>query len=89
MLYACLSGEPPFQGPLYQVLEAIVETPPAPPSAPPALSRFVLQCLAKDPGERPRDAETVLAELSRLGAGPRAEGKPWPLALGLALTALV
>ena len=77
LLYACLAGEPPFQGPLYQVLEAIVEASPAPPSAPPALSRLLLQCLEKDPGERPRDAETVLGELSRLDQGqPRRRRLP-------------
>jgi eukaryotic-like serine/threonine-protein kinase len=64
--YYLLTGQPVFSGetPVATVL-AHVQTPPQPPSAraefpiPPGLDRVILQCLAKEPSDRPATASVL------------------------------
>jgi serine/threonine protein kinase len=72
-LYGLVSGKPPFTG--ASVGERIVaHREQAIPSlrevagdAPPRLDRLFRQLLAKDPSQRPNDANTVIAEIDALG----------------------
>lgn len=72
-LYQAAAGEPPFSGSPLEVANQHVNKPPALPEHLTAdtqgrgLGRLVLDCLAKDPGDRP-DAETVRERLSELAA---------------------
>jgi serine/threonine-protein kinase len=75
VLYAALTGGPPFPGEnpmgvLYQHLN----TPPPPlrerrPDVPPVLEQLVMQLLAKNPADRPADAAEVRARLLGLSTG--------------------
>ncbi len=61
VLYACLTGHPPFAGEGLELLHAVVARPPDPPSArapgiPPALDSQCLHALAKRPADRPASA---------------------------------
>jgi len=69
-------------------------SPPAPqdPSTPKALIALVMQCLAKDPADRPQSADAVLEALDGLSkaSGARAVGKPARArAVAFALAAIV
>ena len=46
---------------------------------PPALSQLVMSCLAKNPAERPADAETLAAQLRGSVAAPwdQARARAW------------
>jgi eukaryotic-like serine/threonine-protein kinase len=62
--YYLLTGRPPFEGSTIGVLIAHARDPVAPPSrirddVPEDLERVVLRCLAKDPSDRFRDAESL------------------------------
>jgi serine/threonine protein kinase len=75
LLYALLTGHPPFGGSVLQVLEAHVSSAPEPPSArrpelPAWLDGVVLALLAKEPDDRP-DLPTVARALVT-GAWPPA-----------------
>jgi serine/threonine-protein kinase len=71
--YFLLTGEPVFSGetPLAIAVHH-VQTVPAPPSAkseepvPPALDRLVMECLAKDPADRPRSARELSRRLRQI-----------------------
>jgi serine/threonine-protein kinase len=78
VLYALLTGQPPFTGELpaaivHQQLSA-EPRPPAElnPTIPVALSALTLAMLAKDPGERPQDAQELVAALPATLAEPPA-----------------
>ena len=95
ILYALLSGRPPFQGanPV-NVLFAVFNDPPPPlpGEVPPGLARVCRWCLEKEPGARPASAGE-LAEALRgwLAEGEPGRGLPWSwaaagvVAAGLAL----
>ncbi|MFJ9618648.1 serine/threonine-protein kinase [Streptomyces noursei] len=83
VLYEIATGAPPFaQGDAWAVLVGHRDTPPEPPRAvrpdlPEAYERIVLELLAKDPDERPRDADELAKRLADArhrrpprGAGP-------------------
>ncbi|ANZ20043.1 serine/threonine protein kinase [Streptomyces noursei ATCC 11455] len=83
VLYEIATGAPPFaQGDAWAVLVGHRDTPPEPPRAvrpdlPEAYERIVLDLLAKDPDERPRDADELAKRLADArhrrpprGAGP-------------------
>jgi serine/threonine-protein kinase len=81
LLYAMLTGGPPFVGELSAVvLHQHINSPPKPPRdvaphVPAALDALVLAMLAKDPRDRPQTAADVrdkLAELAAPGAWPAA-----------------
>jgi serine/threonine-protein kinase len=71
VIYAMLSGRPPFYGDPAQVLWQQVHQPPAPlasrPDVPPELGDLVSTLLAKDPADRPASAADVLTRLGPMG----------------------
>ncbi|HYD51877.1 MAG TPA: serine/threonine-protein kinase, partial [Gemmatimonadaceae bacterium] len=77
--YEMLAGRHPFEGrPPHAMMRAHIAEAPAPledvaPAVPMALSEMVMRCLAKEPGDRPQDAETLVRALSSQdGSGERA-----------------
>ncbi|MFE5583608.1 protein kinase [Kitasatospora sp. NPDC056531] len=82
LLHEMLSGEEPFRAPTaLGVLRRHVDEPPVPlrevrPEVPQSLERLVLDLLAKQPADRPADAQTVYAQL--LPLLPPAEDAPQP-----------
>ncbi|PBC78093.1 serine/threonine protein kinase [Streptomyces sp. TLI_235] len=82
LLHEMLTGDAPFTAPTaLGVLRRHVDEPPPPlrelrPDAPPALERLVLDLLAKQPADRPADAQQVYAALLPLLPAPAAEPQP-------------
>jgi serine/threonine protein kinase/WD40 repeat protein len=75
VLYACLTGRPPFQAatPLDTILQ-VLSDPPVPPSrlrrqVPAALEAICLKCLEKDPHRRYASAAALAADLERFVTG--------------------
>ena len=73
VLYEALTGTRPFHGErpevlYYRILSATVEPPRRlRPELTPDFSALILRMMARDPGERPANAEELGAELSRIG----------------------
>jgi serine/threonine-protein kinase len=71
-----LAGRPPFGGrTAQQVLSAhVLETPPdirtVRPEVPEAVAGLLAHCMAKDPADRPQDAEAMLAVLETVASTP-------------------
>jgi TolB-like protein/tRNA A-37 threonylcarbamoyl transferase component Bud32 len=69
LAYELLAGEPPFgTRPMHQILAAhLAEQPPELqskcPDCPPALAALVMQCLRKDPADRPQSARAIVHTL--------------------------
>ncbi|MFI0739835.1 protein kinase [Streptomyces sp. NPDC021100] len=89
LLHELLSGEVPFAGSTaLGVLHRHLYEPPVPvrrlrPEAPPALEELVLRLLAKDPQDRPADAQEVYRALVPLLPAPgRTAGGPYAGAAG-------
>jgi hypothetical protein len=93
-MYALLTGGPPIRPDIgetddaYLIRSAESPVPPLPPGVPAALGRIVLQCLRKEPYNRPSSA-AVLRRLLRLAAAEdglevpeRLEVLPVPASLG-------
>ncbi|WP_354642072.1 protein kinase domain-containing protein [Kitasatospora camelliae] len=82
LLHEMLTGDAPFTAPTaLGVLRRHVDEPPPPlrelrPDVPPALERLVLALLAKQPGDRPADAQQVHAVLLPLLPGPSTDPQP-------------
>jgi serine/threonine-protein kinase len=82
ILYACLTGRPPFTGPtVLETIKQVIESEPAPPRSirPQAnkdLAAVALKCLRKDPTQRYRSAEEVAAEVYRFLRGERVQARP-------------
>jgi serine/threonine protein kinase len=84
MLYEMITGAPPFEGTLRQVLESHqrVVAPHArfrAPKIPSALDRLIAEMLAKDPIDRPQTMGAVQRTLISMGVGHVPEGLPTPL----------
>jgi len=82
VLYACLTGKPPFTGAnLAEVIQKILYEPlVAPkiisPQLPEDLNTICLECLEKDPSERYQTAAEVVADLERFQAGKPIMARP-------------
>lgn len=80
LLYECLTGQPPFTGrrPAAIYYQVVHEDPDPPgelrPEIPAPLEELVLECLAKDPDERPASAAEVEDELRRIRESLAGEG---------------
>jgi serine/threonine protein kinase/WD40 repeat protein len=84
VLYACLTGRPPFQAatPLDTILQ-VLSDPPVPPSrlraqVPPRLEAICLKCLEKDPRQRYPSAAALADDLERPLVGRHRAGKRQP-----------
>jgi serine/threonine-protein kinase len=77
ILYECLAGSPAHSGDaIHEVMFSVLnKLPPPLEDAPDALRSLVSQCLAKDPEQRPRSAQTLERKLSAC-IGARASGPP-------------
>lgn len=74
VLYACLTGVPPFHGTLAAVLRQAVEAEPKSPrqlnpDVPLDLETICLKCLAKEPRQRYTSADELAADLERFQTG--------------------
>jgi TolB-like protein len=82
MAYECLAGSIPFPGRSAPAMIAAHLTEPPPPlqerrpDLPPALSALVMQCLAKQPDQRPASAEAVVALLDKVRSGEWDRAEP-------------
>jgi WD40 repeat protein/tetratricopeptide (TPR) repeat protein/tRNA A-37 threonylcarbamoyl transferase component Bud32 len=82
VLYALLTGRPPFQGGnVLETLRQVVEAEPAPPwlvnrQVPRDLGLVCLRCLDKDPGRRYGSAEAVAEDLGRWLDGEPVAARP-------------
>ena len=69
MAYEMLAGRPPFfDRPSHALIMAHIAEPPEPierlvPALPPRLTTLVMQCLAKNPADRPQSAKEILVAL--------------------------
>jgi eukaryotic-like serine/threonine-protein kinase len=83
MAYELLTGQSPFaELPLHKMLVAHMSEAPRAvterrPDCPPALASLVMQCLAKDPGQRPANATELLRRLDAV-ASPSGDGAALP-----------
>jgi serine/threonine protein kinase/WD40 repeat protein len=84
ILYACLTGRPPFQAAtLLDTILQVLGDPPVPPSQlrrqiPPALEAICLKCLEKEPHRRYPSAAALAADLERFLTGSHPADKPPP-----------
>jgi WD40 repeat protein/tRNA A-37 threonylcarbamoyl transferase component Bud32 len=81
LLYECLTGRPPFEGPQHQVLLSVLSDEPAPPSKlapriPRDLETICLKCLSKEPARRYASAEELANDLRRFQAGEPIRARP-------------
>jgi formylglycine-generating enzyme required for sulfatase activity len=70
LLYECLTGRPPFEGPQHVVLVSVLNDEPVPPSrlgakVPADLETICLKCLSKEPARRYASAEELANDLRR------------------------
>lgn len=82
VLYACLTGRPPFLGEThYDTLKQVLHTEPVPPrkqnpEIPLDLDTICLKCLEKSPQKRYRTAEELAADLNRFLSGNPIHARP-------------
>ncbi len=67
VLYALITGQPPFLGSVHEVLQKQRETKPRMPPPAGGLETLAMALLEKKPADRPASAQVVIAELERLG----------------------
>jgi serine/threonine protein kinase/formylglycine-generating enzyme required for sulfatase activity len=81
LLYECLTGRPPFEGPQHVVLASVLNDEPVPPSrlalqVPLDLETICLKCLNKEPARRYASAEELADDLRRFQAGEPIRARP-------------
>jgi formylglycine-generating enzyme required for sulfatase activity/tRNA A-37 threonylcarbamoyl transferase component Bud32 len=81
LLYECLTGRPPFEGPQHVVLMSVLSDEPVPPSrlgakVPRDLETICLKCLRKEPARRYASAEELANDLRRFQAGEPVQARP-------------
>jgi formylglycine-generating enzyme required for sulfatase activity len=81
LLYECLTGRPPFEGPQHVVLVSVMNEEPTPPSrrearVPADLETICLKCLSKKPERRYASAEELADDLRRFQAGEPIRARP-------------
>jgi formylglycine-generating enzyme required for sulfatase activity len=81
LLYECLTGRPPFDGPQHVVLVSVLNDEPVPPSrlgtkVPADLETICLKCLSKEPARRYASAEELANDLRRFQAGEPIRARP-------------
>jgi formylglycine-generating enzyme required for sulfatase activity len=81
LLYECLTGRPPFEGPQHEVLLSVLSDEPVPPSrlgaqVPADLETICLKCLSKEPARRYASAEELASDLRRFRAGEPIRARP-------------
>jgi serine/threonine protein kinase len=81
LLYECLTGRPPFDGPKQVVLVSVLSDEPVPPSrleakVPRDVETICLKCLRKQPEQRYASAEDLANDLRRVQAGEPIRARP-------------
>jgi formylglycine-generating enzyme required for sulfatase activity len=80
LLYECLTGRPPFDGPQHVVLVKVLSDEPEPPSrwapVPADLETICLKCLSKEPARRYASAEDLADDLRRFRDGEPIRARP-------------
>jgi serine/threonine protein kinase/formylglycine-generating enzyme required for sulfatase activity len=81
LLYECLTGRPPFQGPEHVVLDSVLNDEPVPPArwnpkVPCDLETICLKCLSKEPTRRYASAEALADDLRRFQTGEPVRARP-------------
>jgi formylglycine-generating enzyme required for sulfatase activity len=81
LLYECLTGRPPFEGPQHVVQVIVLSDEPVPPSrlvpkVPADLETICLKCLSKEPARRYASAEELANDLRRYQAGEPIRARP-------------
>ncbi len=81
LLYECLTGRPPFDGPQHVVRLSVLSDEPVPPSrldpkVPRDLETICLKCLRKDPARRYASAEVLADDLRHFQAGEPVQARP-------------
>jgi serine/threonine protein kinase len=84
ILYELLTGQPPFRGPLMDILDQVRFEPPRRPTSlrpevPTDLELICLKCLFKKPEQRYTTAEALADELRRFGEGKPVQTQPPPI----------
>ena len=83
ILYACLTGRPPFKGnTVGDTLHQVQTQEPVPPSRwassiQPDLEAVCLKCLEKDPAHRYASAQELADDLARWQRGDATQARPW------------
>ena len=81
LLYECLTGRPPFEGPKHIVLLNVLTDEPVPPSrlvakVPRDLETICLKCLSKEPVRRYASAEELANDLRRFQTDEPVQARP-------------
>jgi formylglycine-generating enzyme required for sulfatase activity len=81
LLYECLAGRPPFEGPQHVVLASVLNDEPLAPSrlgakVPADLETICLKCLSKEPARRYASAEELANDLRRFQEGEPIRARP-------------